>query len=38
MEVIDAAERIAREHGLSLSELELRVYNGTFELPKRSRS
>jgi hypothetical protein len=33
MEVIDAAERIAREHGLSLSELELRVYNGTFELP-----
>lgn len=38
MEVIEAAERIAREHGLSLTELELRVYNGPFELPKRSGS
>lgn len=37
MEVIDAAHNIAQEHGLSLAELELQVYNGTFQLPGISK-
>lgn len=38
MEVIDAAIKIARQHALSLAELELQAYNGTFKLPKRSKT
>jgi len=37
MEVIEAADRIARTLGLSLAELELRVYNGTFKLPPAAK-
>ena len=36
-EVINAAEKIAQQHRLSLARLELEVYNGTLIIPPTSK-